>query len=102
MTLPKVPLATGTVNVGGTEVPIRALSRLEVLRVATMDNPEAEPYILSCAAGVSLEEATEWLGSVDAEVGNKVAAAILDLSATTDPRVGSTGAGPDAPPSNEP
>jgi hypothetical protein len=102
MPLPVVPLATGTVNVNGADIPIRALSRLEVLRVADMENIEAEPYILSCAADVPLEEATAWLGSVDAEVGNKVAQAILALSAATDPRVGSTGAGLTAKPSNEP
>ena len=98
MTLPTVRLRTGSVTIAGTDVPIRALSRLEVLRVAEMDNVEAEPYILSCAAGVPLEEATTWLQSVDADTGNIVGQAILRLSATMDPPAGSTGEGPTAKP----
>lgn len=103
MTLPEVPpLPTGTVNVAGTDIPIRALSRLEVVRISDMENVEAEPFVLSCAAGVTLAEATKWLGSVSAEVGNQVAAAILRLSAVADPQAGSIGAGPTERPSSEP
>jgi hypothetical protein len=94
MPLPNVPARTGTVNIAGTDVTIRALSRLEVLKVGGMENIEAEPFVLAAATGVTLEEATAWLSTVDAETGGKVALAILELSAAVDPRAPSTGEGP--------
>lgn len=111
MPLPVSTLPTGTVTIDGTEVPIRSLSRLEVRHLRTFrDRPEdAEPYILAHGANVSIEEATEFLSTSDATKGAGPIDAILALSGLIDgeadpedPPVGSTGAGPIAPPSNEP
>jgi hypothetical protein len=108
MPLPEVPLATGTAQVADTEVPIRALARSEVVKLRTgLAHPEteAEPFIVSCGAGYTTEEAAAWLASVGNDTGGMLILDILRISGLTDiadPRVGSTGAGPDSPPSNEP
>ncbi len=104
MPLPIVPLATGTVTINGTEVPIRALSRSEVVRMRSFEGTEdqAEPFVVSWGTDVSLEEASEWLNSVPTEAGGALIEAIFVLTGLVGPQVGSTGAGPDAPPSNEP
>lgn len=96
MTLPSKPLPTGSVSIAGTDVPIRALSRSEVLRVRTFEGNEddAEPYVISCATGVSVEEATAWLASIDVETGGALIEAIFRLTGLLDPRAGSTGEGP--------
>lgn len=111
MPLPIAPLATGSATVNGTEVPIRALSRAEVrkLRQYSGRSADAEPFIVSCGTGESIDDAEAWLSSVGVKDGGDLVDAILVLSGLVDPEadpedppVGSTGAGPDAPPSNEP
>lgn len=100
MTLPSKPLPTGSVSIAGTDVPIRALSRSEVvqLRRFTDNEDEAEPFIVARGAGVSSEEAAEWLASIDVETGGALIEAILDLTRLLDPQAGSTGEGPSAKP----
>ena len=104
MPLPEVPLPRGTVTIAGTEVPIRALSRSEVIRMRTYEGAEddAEPMVVSWGAEISLEEARAWLDNVPTEAGGALVEAIFALTGLLGPQVGSTGAGPDAPPSNEP
>ncbi|MEN2251242.1 hypothetical protein, partial [Enterococcus faecium] len=71
MSLPVSPLATGSVDINGTPVPLRSLSRAEAIKLQTFRGraDEAEPFILSCATGVTVEEATAWLASVNLETG---------------------------------
>lgn len=111
MPLPIVPLPTGIATVAGNEVPIRALARLEVRKLRRFNgrSDDAEPFIVSCGADVSVDDAEAWLASVGVKEGGALVDAILALSGLTDPEAdpadppaGSTGAGPDAPPSNEP
>lgn len=100
MTLPSKPLPTGSVTIAGTEVPIRALSRSEVLRLRSFEDNEdaAEPFVVSCATGVSVEEATAWLGSIDVVTGGALIEAVFKLTGLADPQAGSTGEGPTAKP----
>jgi hypothetical protein len=111
MQLPGKPLPTGSVTIDGTEVPIRALSRLEVrkLRQFSASAEDAEPYIVACGTGVSVEDATEWLGRVTVEDGGALLDEVLILSGlldreadTEDPSAGSTGEGPTERASSEP
>lgn len=100
MTLPSKPLPTGSVTIAGTEVPIRALSRTEVVRLRTFEGNEveAEPFVVACATGETDEAARVWLGSVDVETGGELIDAVLRLTGLLDPQKGSTGEGPDAQP----
>ena len=90
--LPPSPLATGTHTVNGVEVAIRSLSRTEAIRMQSFvgHEDEAETHVLSCATGVTEDEAREWLASVDLETGGELIEAILRLSGLLDPRAGST------------
>ncbi len=100
MPLPSKPLPTGTVTIAGTDVPIRALSRSEVLKVRSFEGNEdqAEPYVIACATGVSVEEATDWLSSIDLVTGGELIEAVFRLTGLLDPQAGSTGEGPTAEP----
>jgi len=105
MVLPIKPLPTGSVTIEGTDVPIRSLSRSEVLRLRTFDGREddAEPFIVAASTGVTEDEARDWLGSVDVVTGGELVGAILTLTGlSTDPQTGSTGEGPAERPSSEP
>ena len=98
MALPDVPLPTGSVTIGGTDVPIRSLARSEVLRIRSFVGAEddAEPFIVACGTGCTPEEATAWLGAVELDVGGVLVEAILALTGLLDPQEGATGDGPDA------
>ena len=104
MALPDVPLPTGSVTIGGIEVPLRALPRSAVLHMRSFRNDvdDAEPYIVAKSAGVTIEEATAWLDSVELDVGGALIEAILRLSGLMDPQEGSTGDGPDERSTSEP
>jgi hypothetical protein len=104
MPLPVSPLPTGSVTIAGEKVPIRALSRLEVLKLRTFEGREddSEPYAIACATGYTEEEALAWLGSVGTETGGVLVEAILRLTGLLDPQAGSTGEGPDERSPSEP
>jgi hypothetical protein len=96
MTLPSKPLPTGSVTIEGTEVPIRGLSRAQVLHLQKLvaNDEDAEPYLISAGTGVSVEEAGEWLASIDLVTGGELVEAIFRVTGLMDPQKGSTGEGP--------
>lgn len=105
MVLPAKPLPTGSITIEGTEVPLRALSRSEVVRLRRFDGNEddAEPFIVAAGAGVTEDEARTWLGSIDVETGGALVFEVLRLTGlASDPQKGSTGEGPAERPSSEP
>jgi hypothetical protein len=103
-TLPLDPLATGSVDIAGNEVPIRSLSRPEGIRLQTFQGHEddAEAYIVAASTGVTDDEARAWLAAVSIETGGRMVDAILQLSGLMDPRAGSTRGRPNRRSSSEP
>ena len=68
--LPPVPLAVGTTLVGGTEVPIRSLTRAEALELrALAGQPDAdrqgEIFLIAKGTGIEPAEAEAWWESSD-------------------------------------
>ena len=53
MALPVIPLAQDTVNIGGSDVSIKAMSRAQALKLNDYtDRPaDAEPFIVSAGTG---------------------------------------------------
>ncbi len=82
MALPAVPLATGTVEVGGADVAIRSLSRDEVVNLAAFgsDAGSAEVFMLARACGISEDEARAWRTQVNAETAGILLGAIGRMS----------------------
>jgi hypothetical protein len=82
MALPAVPLGTGTVEVGGTDVPIRSLSRTEVVSLSAFgtDTNTAEIFMLSRSCGITEDEARVWLTEVNAETAGTLLGAIGRMS----------------------
>ena len=80
MPLPTPPLATGSVAIDGTDVPIRSLSRDEVVRLADLDTTAAEVLIIASGTGVPEDEATAWRKAVDAVTARTLLDAIGVLS----------------------
>lgn len=80
--LPDVPLATAVETVGGAEVPIRSLSRDEVVRLARFgdETGEAEVFILSRACAVTEDEARRWRESVGVVTAGDLLTAIARIS----------------------
>lgn len=82
--LPSIPLPSDTVDIHGTPVTVRALSRAEALRLSTQFSrekaDEAEAYMLACGTGVTVEEAAEWLASIDTDTGGVLIDRIAELS----------------------
>jgi hypothetical protein len=97
--LPVVPLATAEVDVAGTTITVRRLSRSEVLKVHTEYGKDtadaAEAFIVSCGVGCSPEEARAWLDSTDHETAGVVIEKILSLSNMIPDPVGQDGKVPD-------
>jgi hypothetical protein len=82
MALPVPGLASGTVEIDGTAVPIRSLSRDEVVALAALreDTAEAEVFILSRSCAITEDEAREWRTKVDAATAGDLLAEIAALS----------------------
>ena len=82
--LPVRALPTAEVDIDGTTVKVRGLSRGEAMKVGTTYSADTagagEAFIVSCGTGVSVEEATEWLNSVDVPTSNIVLQKIIELS----------------------
>lgn len=87
-TLPIKPLPRDTVTIEGTAVEVRGLSRSEALRLhieygeARAD--EAEDFILSCGAGVTMQEAHDWRNATDADTAGLLVDRIVGLSGMTE------------------
>ena len=82
MPLPAVPLTKGSHVIAGSAVPIRALSRAEVLRMRAIAQAsgDAEAFIISRSATMTEEEAITWLDSVDNDTATALVQAILEIS----------------------
>lgn len=87
--LPAVPLPRKTVDVAGSSVEIRSLSRTEALHVTSdfkgaagsgADADAAEIFVLSRGVGVTEEEAKRWRDETDPIEAGKVIDGILILS----------------------
>jgi hypothetical protein len=80
--LPTPALDTDTVDIDGTPVPIRSLSRDEVVSLAKFgdDTSAAEVFMLSRACDITEAEAAEWRTKVNAQVAGTLLAAIAALS----------------------
>lgn len=86
MPLPTPPLPTGTVDIDGTAVPIRSLSRDEVVRLSSLDVAEAEVLLISSGTSVTPEEATAWRKTVSAPVAHELLERIALLSGIRQPK----------------
>jgi len=87
MALPKSNLPTRTLVVDGQEFEVRGLSRSEAMRLTTeFENaPDpAETFVVSCGAGVSIEEADEWRSTTDITTVGMVVDTIIELSGLLD------------------
>lgn len=82
MALPVPGLASGTVDIDGTAVPIRSLSRDEVVALSDLrdDTAAAEVLILSRGCSITEDEAREWRTKVDAATAGTLLAGIAALS----------------------
>jgi len=80
--LPVVPLATGSVEVGGADVPIRSLSRSEVVGLTKYgdDTTSAEVFMVAKSCGLSEDEARAWLDATDAATAGELLKAIARIS----------------------
>jgi hypothetical protein len=67
-------------------VPIRSLSRDEVVRLSSLDIAEAEVLLIASGTSVPDEMAIAWRKSVSAEVANGLLEAIAVLSGIRKPR----------------
>lgn len=99
MALPVVALPKATVDVDGTPVEVRSLSRSEALKLNTQFSTEtvddAEIFVIVCGTGVSEEEAREWREQTDPTTAGLVIDKIIELSGITpdgsDPKSGTKG-----------
>ena len=80
--LPVPILATGAVDIAGTEVAFRSLSRDEVVSLAKFgdDTSAAEVFMLSRACGITEDEARVWRTQVDAPTAGTLLSAIARIS----------------------
>jgi hypothetical protein len=83
--LPEAPQRTGSVEVAGTPVSIRSLSRAEALELrALADQPDAdrlgEVLLISRGTGVPEDEVAAWWDASDAGDVQTLVAAIAALS----------------------
>lgn len=86
MALPKVALPTETLTIDGQEVPVRGLSRKEVLALSELkDTPEkADVLAVAWGCGVTEDEAAEWLDSSPSNVTIQVVGKVMELSGLGD------------------
>lgn len=88
MTLPVVPLPTGTATLGGTTVAIKSLSRAAVLSLSSLDDDAgaAEILMLTQGTGVTEDEARAWRESTDADTVGLLLEEIAVISGIRKPR----------------
>lgn len=82
MGLPKIALPKDEVDLDGTKVPVRGLSRAEVLEMGTYgeDISKAETIALMYGCGVTEEEAQQWREDTPADAVGLVLDRIVELS----------------------
>lgn len=86
--LPVKAMPTATVDIDGTAIEVRGLSRAEALKLntsyseATAD--EAEVFVLSHGASVDEDEAREWLQTTDTTTAGLLIDKIIELSGIID------------------
>lgn len=82
MALPKIEMPKDEVDVQGTKVPVRGLSRAEVLEMHGCDGDlnKAEVVALVHGAGVTQEEAQDWRENTPADLVGLVLDRIVELS----------------------
>lgn len=82
MPLPINPLPTSSVDVAGTSVAIRSLSRSEALRMNAFlgREDEAEVFLLTCGTGCSEDEAKAFRDGNDTDTAGLLIDAIIGLS----------------------
>ncbi len=82
MPLPINPLPTSSVEVGGTAVAIRSLSRSEALRMNAFlgREDEAEVFLLVCGTGCTDDEAKAFRDGNDTDTAGLLIDAIIVLS----------------------
>lgn len=81
--LPVVPLPVETFQLGGSDVRIRSLSRLEVIKLKSdyQGREEAgEVFVLACSLDIAPEEAEAWLQATPQEPAGLLIQAVLRLS----------------------
>lgn len=98
--LPSAPLARGTVEVAGTTVSIRSLTRAEVLAMrAIADLPDAdragEVYLIAHGLDIGEDEAAAWWDASDPMAVQKLVQGVAVVSRL----MGSDGKAPNSPPS---
>ena len=81
--LPAVPLPTAMVDVAGTKVEVRGLSRAEAVALQAFegDYDAAEVFVLSRGAGVEEEVAAEWRRTSPPDACAALIDKIVELSA---------------------
>lgn len=84
MSLPKIDLPRMMVDVAGTEMSVRGLTRSESLKVAELlnkgDQDAAENYGLSCGCDETEEDMRAWRNSVPSGAVQALVDAIAELS----------------------
>jgi hypothetical protein len=74
------------VDIDGTAVPIKSLSRDEVLKLSRLEPDEAEVLMISSGASIPEEEAIAWRKAVTAEMAGDLLKAIAVLSGIRKPK----------------
>lgn len=85
--LPKLELPFRKVNVGGTELTIKSLTRGQVHQMSGLDTHNltaVEATCLAFAIGCTVEEAAAWLNEAPADVATKLMDEIYDLAGMGD------------------
>lgn len=82
MALPRVPLPTTKLEIGGELLEVRGLSRSEAISVGEMANKpnEAEIWVVAKGCDVDISEAREWREVMPSAVIDQVVNKILELS----------------------
>jgi phosphoglycolate phosphatase-like HAD superfamily hydrolase len=86
--LPVRPLPTADVDIDGTTITVRGLSRAAALKVTTAFGAaradEAEDFIVAQGTGITEAEAHAWREATEATAAGAVVDKILELSALLD------------------
>lgn len=80
--LPQIPLHSEMVDVGGTKIEVRSLSRAEQLKLAklTDDVDQAEIVMIAWATGFSEDEVRVWREETPGGIVGALTEAIVDVS----------------------
>lgn len=88
MPLPLLPLPTTTVDIAGTPITIRSLSRGERLALVDLelDSRGLEAHLVGLATDTPAEEAKAWLAGVQSEAADALIVAVMEWSGMIAPR----------------